>query len=97
MEGAVQEGESLYAVWQILQDWLGRRVGKKLRGALRSTSACRRPPIASARPSLRLLRAAHRGRSCAKKAWRLLQGASPCRVRISHPPVSSLASMAESW
>src|SRR5262249_44209265 len=31
-----------------------------------------------------------------RKAWRLLQGASPCRVRASHPPVSSLASMAES-
>ena len=32
-----------------------------------------------------------------RKAWRLLQGESPCRVRASHPPVSSLASMAESW
>ena len=31
-----------------------------------------------------------------RKAWRLLQGESPCRVRASHPPVSSLASMAES-
>ena len=29
MDGDVQEGESLYAVWHILQDWLGRRVGKK--------------------------------------------------------------------
>jgi hypothetical protein len=32
-----------------------------------------------------------------RQAWRLLQGASPCRVRASHPPVASLASMAESW
>jgi hypothetical protein len=31
-----------------------------------------------------------------RKAWRLLQGESPCRGRGSHPPVSSLASMAES-
>ena len=30
-----------------------------------------------------------------RKAWRLLQGASPCRVRGSYPPVASLASMAE--
>jgi hypothetical protein len=30
-----------------------------------------------------------------RKAWRLLQGESPCRVRGSHPPVSRLASMAE--
>ena len=38
-----------------------------------------------------------------KKAWRILQGESPCRegdpqwssVRVSHPPVSSLGSMAE--
>src|SRR5262245_44525774 len=30
-----------------------------------------------------------------RKAWRLLQGASPCRVRASHPPVASLAPMAE--
>jgi len=29
-----------------------------------------------------------------RKAWHLLQGESPCRVRASHPPVSSLASMA---
>jgi len=32
-----------------------------------------------------------------RKAWRLLQGESPGRVRGSHPPVSRLASMAESW
>jgi retron-type reverse transcriptase len=32
-----------------------------------------------------------------RKAWRLLQGASPCRVRASPPPVASLASMAEPW
>jgi hypothetical protein len=31
-----------------------------------------------------------------RQAWRLLQGESPCRVRASHPPVSRLASMAES-
>jgi hypothetical protein len=30
-----------------------------------------------------------------RKAWRLWQGESPCRVRVSHPPVASLASMAE--
>src|SRR5262249_18179026 len=29
-------------------------------------------------------------------AWRLWQGASPCRGRASHPPVASLASMAGS-
>src|SRR6266571_7504281 len=32
-----------------------------------------------------------------RQAWRLLQGESPCRVRARHPPVSSLASMAEPW
>ena len=32
-----------------------------------------------------------------RKAWRLWQGESPCRVRASHPPVASRASMAESW
>src|SRR4029450_9823545 len=32
-----------------------------------------------------------------RKAWRLLQGESPCRVRARPPPVASLASMAESW
>jgi len=42
----VPEVESLYAGWHILQDGRGRRVGKTLRGALRSTWACRRPPIA---------------------------------------------------
>jgi hypothetical protein len=31
-----------------------------------------------------------------RKAWRILQGESPCRGRASHPPVSSLASVAES-
>jgi len=29
------------------------------------------------------------------KARRILQGGSPCRVRVSHPPVSSLACVAE--
>jgi transposase len=37
-----------------------------------------------------------RGVLAPRKAWRLLQGERPCRVRASHPPVSSLASMAES-
>src|SRR5712691_2078213 len=32
-----------------------------------------------------------------RQAWRLLQGASPGRVRGSHPPVARRASMAESW
>jgi hypothetical protein len=31
-----------------------------------------------------------------REARRILQGESPCRVRASHPPVSSLASVAES-
>jgi hypothetical protein len=31
-----------------------------------------------------------------RQAWRFLQGESPCRARASHPPVSSLASVAES-
>ncbi len=30
------------------------------------------------------------------EAWRILQGESPCRERVSHPPVSSLAPVAES-
>src|SRR5262249_11672210 len=29
-----------------------------------------------------------------RKAWHLLQGARPCRVRASHPPVARLASLA---
>ncbi len=29
------------------------------------------------------------------KAWRILQGASPCRVRFNQPPVSSVAPVAE--
>jgi hypothetical protein len=32
-----------------------------------------------------------------RNAWRLLQGERPWRVRASHPPVSRLASLAESW
>jgi tetratricopeptide (TPR) repeat protein len=31
-----------------------------------------------------------------RKAWRCFPGESPCRVRANHPPVSSLASVAES-
>jgi len=38
-----------------------------------------------------------RGVIAPRKAWRLLQGERPCRGRMSHPPVSSLASMAEWW
>ncbi len=30
-----------------------------------------------------------------RKAWHILRGESPCRVRASYPPVSSLASIAE--
>ena len=30
-----------------------------------------------------------------REAWRILQGESPCWGRASHPPVSSLASVAE--
>src|SRR5262245_4041270 len=53
-------------------------------------------PTAFARAWLRLL--ARRGSSVMApiKAWRLVLGESPSRVRASHPPVSSLASMAES-
>jgi len=32
-----------------------------------------------------------------RKAWRLVPGARPGRVRARHPPVSRLASRAESW
>jgi hypothetical protein len=77
-----------------------RGQGKVKRGAApspRLTRACKRPPIAYAPTSLRPLAAPEAWRYCAKKAWRLLQGESPCRVRASHPPVSRLASMAESW
>ena len=72
--------------------------GNRALGALLGlTIACRRRRTAYAPTSLRLLAAPDAQRSRAKKAWRLLQGESPCRVRASHPPVSSLASMAESW
>jgi hypothetical protein len=60
------------------------------------TKAWSRRLPAYAPASLRLSDAAEAQRYRAKKAWRLLQGASPCRVRASHPPVASLASMAES-
>ena len=33
--------------------------------------------------------------SAPSEAWCILQGESPCRVRVSHPPVSSLACVAE--
>ncbi len=33
--------------------------------------------------------------SAPSEAWCILQGESPCRVRISHPPVSSVAPVAE--
>ena len=46
----------------------------------------------SAHPSWRVMR----GVSAPGEAWCVLQGVSPCRVRASHPPVSSVASMAES-
>ena len=36
------------------------------------------------------------GVSVPSEAWCVLQGASPCRVRASHPPVASVASVAES-
>jgi len=29
------------------------------------------------------------------EAWCIFQGASPCRVRANHPPISSVAPMAE--
>jgi len=35
-------------------------------------------------------------RYCAKQAWRILRGGSPRRVRIGHPPVSSVAPVAKS-
>jgi len=35
-------------------------------------------------------------RRAPSEAWCVLQGASPCRVRASHPPVASVASVAES-
>jgi len=39
--------------------------------------------------------AASWGVSATSEAWRILQGESPCRVRVSHSPVSSLARCAE--
>lgn len=33
--------------------------------------------------------------STPSEAWCILQGVSPCRVRVSHPPVSSVAPVAE--
>ena len=33
--------------------------------------------------------------SAPSEAWCILQGESPCRVRVSHPPVSSVAPVAE--
>jgi hypothetical protein len=36
-----------------------------------------------------------RGVSVPSEAWCILQGESPCRVRISHPPVASVAPVAE--
>ena len=35
------------------------------------------------------------GVSAPSEAWCILQGESPCRVRVSHPPVSSVAPVAE--
>ena len=39
--------------------------------------------------------APYRGVSAPSEAWCILQGESPCRVRSSQPPVSSVASVAE--
>jgi len=64
---------------------------KNRQGPLDNQDSC------SAPASLRLPAAPDAWRYRAKKAWRLLQGESPCRVRASHPPVSRLASMAEPW
>ena len=33
--------------------------------------------------------------SAPSEVWCILQGVSPCRVRVSHPPVSSVAPVAE--
>ena len=33
--------------------------------------------------------------SAPSEAWCILQGESPCRERVSHPPVSSVAPVAE--
>lgn len=41
------------------------------------------------------LSARERGVSATSEAWSTLQGGSPCRVRASHSPVSSLAHCAE--
>lgn len=39
--------------------------------------------------------AAEKRVSAPSESWCILQGASSCRVKISHPPVSSVAPMAE--
>jgi len=44
----------------------------------------------------RLTAAADFGVGAPSEAWCILQGESPCRVRVSHPPVSSVAPVAES-
>src|SRR5216683_3645193 len=43
------------------------------------------PPTAAARTSLRLLAAAHRGRSCAKRSLALLAGCKSLRRKVSPP------------
>src|SRR5438552_1357652 len=69
MDGDVQEGSSLTcAVWPTLQDAYGRREGRKLREALRSTRQwSRRPPASAALP---LPGAAHRWRSASTERGR---------------------------
>ncbi|MGH8655771.1 MAG: hypothetical protein ACREYE_27940, partial [Gammaproteobacteria bacterium] len=57
------------------------------------TSACTGPvPAGFARQHGPVMR----GVIALGKARRILQGESPCRVRASHPPVSSVASVEES-
>ena len=41
------------------------------------------------------LRLVKRSVSVPSEAWCVLQGASPCRERASHPPVASVAPVAE--
>jgi len=46
-------------------------------------------------PRFTLKKAPHFSVIAPSEAWSILQGASPCRVRVSHPPVLSVAPEAE--
>jgi hypothetical protein len=69
------------------------RAPPKIRAEQTAAADCLQRPLV---PRSRFRQRLSGGVLAPRKAWRLLQGERPCRVRASHPPVSSLASMAES-